>query len=75
MPAIRAARTPRAERASLEDSILHTDSIVQIEKAHDELAAQPDLLTSTVRNVDAGTRRGRADRKNRKSTTPEETEK
>ncbi|WP_025102654.1 hypothetical protein [Microbacterium paraoxydans] len=59
----------------MEDSILHTDSIVQIEKAHDELAAQPDLLTSTVRNVDAGARRGRADRKNRKSTTPEETEK
>lgn len=68
MPAIRAARRPRAERASLADSILHDDSIQQIEKAHDELAAQPDLLTSTVRNVDAPRRRSRKPRKNSEET-------
>ncbi|MDF2560967.1 MAG: hypothetical protein K0R99_2413 [Microbacterium sp.] len=68
MPAIRAARKPRAERAALADSILHDDSIQQIEKAHDELAAQPDLLTSTVRNVDAPPRRARKPRKNSEET-------
>jgi putative tricarboxylic transport membrane protein len=52
MPAIRAARKPRAERASFADSVLDTESITQISNAHDELAANPDLLTSTVRNVD-----------------------
>ncbi len=51
MPAIRAARKPRAERASFADSVLDTESITQISKAHDELAANPDLLTSTVRSV------------------------
>ncbi|MBT2474258.1 tripartite tricarboxylate transporter permease, partial [Microbacterium sp. ISL-103] len=66
MPAIRAARTPRAERASLEDSILQAESREQIEKAHGELAADPDLLTSTVRNVQAPTRRPRKTRKNSK---------
>jgi putative tricarboxylic transport membrane protein len=68
MPAIRAARKPRAERAALADSILHDDSIQQIEKAHDELAAQPDLLTSTVRNVDVPARRTRKSRKNSEET-------
>ena len=38
----------------------------QIEKAHGELAADPDLLTSTVRNVDAPARRPRKTRKNSK---------
>ncbi|MGO3320340.1 MAG: tripartite tricarboxylate transporter permease, partial [Microbacterium gubbeenense] len=52
MPAIRAARKPRAGRASFTDSVLDTESITQISNAHDELAANPDLLTSTVRNVD-----------------------
>jgi len=66
MPAIRAARKPRDERASLADSILHDESIQQIEKAHDELASQPDLLTSTVRNVDASPRARRKARKNSK---------
>ena len=66
MPAIRAARKPRDERASLADSILHDESIQQIEKAHDELAAQPDLLTSTVRSVDASPRARRKARKNSK---------
>lgn len=68
MPAIRAARRPRAERASLADSILHDDSIQQIEKAHDQLAAQPDLLTSTVRNIDTSGRRARKTRKNSEET-------
>ena len=66
MPAIRAARTPRAERASLSESILPAESREQIEKAHGELAADPDLLTSTVRNVDAPARRPRKTRKNSK---------
>jgi putative tricarboxylic transport membrane protein len=66
MPAIRAARKPRAERAALADSILHDESLHQIEKAHDELAATPDLLTSTVRNVDASPRARRKARKNSK---------
>ncbi|MFX9773346.1 hypothetical protein ABTP27_18960, partial [Acinetobacter baumannii] len=64
MPAIRAARRPRGERASLEDSILDDESREQIEKAHDELAANPDLLTSTVRNVDTSPRALRKARKN-----------
>jgi putative tricarboxylic transport membrane protein len=55
-----------AERASLEDSILQAESREQIEKAHGELAADPDLLTSTVRNVQAPTRRPRKTRKNSK---------
>ncbi|MFJ2544308.1 tripartite tricarboxylate transporter permease [Microbacterium sp. NPDC087589] len=66
MPAIRAARRPRGERASLEDSILQAESREQIERAHGELAADPDLLTSTVRNVDAPARRPRKTRKNSK---------
>ncbi|MBN8425036.1 tripartite tricarboxylate transporter permease [Microbacterium esteraromaticum] len=49
MPAIRSARKPRAERASLAESVLDTESLEQIAHAHDELAADPDLLTSTVR--------------------------
>ncbi|WP_423494377.1 tripartite tricarboxylate transporter permease [Microbacterium esteraromaticum] len=49
MPAIRSARKPRAERASLAESVLDTASLEQIAHAHDELAADPDLLTSTVR--------------------------
>ncbi|SJN45445.1 Tricarboxylate transport membrane protein TctA [Microbacterium esteraromaticum] len=52
MPAIRAARKPRAARASFEESVLHTESIAQIAHAREDLAAQPDLLTSTVRNID-----------------------
>ncbi|MBN8204548.1 tripartite tricarboxylate transporter permease [Microbacterium esteraromaticum] len=49
MPAIRSARKPRAERASFAESVLDTESLEQIAHAHDELAADPDLLTSTVR--------------------------
>ncbi|WP_460801095.1 tripartite tricarboxylate transporter permease [Microbacterium sp. GXF6406] len=56
MPAIRAARKPRAERASFADSVLNTESLEQIAQAHKELAADPDLLTSTVRT--SSTRRG-----------------
>lgn len=52
MPAIRAARKPREERHSFEESVLHTESIEQITHAREELAAQTDLLTSTVRNID-----------------------
>ncbi|WP_260980376.1 tripartite tricarboxylate transporter permease [Microbacterium paludicola] len=52
MPAIRSARKPRAERASFADSVLDTESLTQISKAHEELAANPDLLTSTVRSID-----------------------
>ena len=48
MPAIRAARKPAADRASLEDSILDTDAVEQIAQARDELAHQPGLLTSTI---------------------------
>ncbi|WDH78705.1 tripartite tricarboxylate transporter permease [Microbacterium esteraromaticum] len=49
MPAIRSARKPRAERASFAESVLDTASLEQIAHAHDQLAADPDLLTSTVR--------------------------
>ncbi len=67
MPAIRAARKPRAERASFADSVLDTASITQLSKAHDELAADPDLLTSTVRNPQAPkTRRFRKNSKENK---------
>ena len=52
LPAIRAARKPRDKRASLEESVLPTSSIRQIEHARDELAQDPELLTSTVRNVE-----------------------
>ncbi|GAA2909492.1 putative tricarboxylic transport membrane protein [Microbacterium keratanolyticum] len=65
MPAIRAARKPRDQRAAFEDSVLGTDSITQITKAHDELAAQPDLLTSTVRTPTPEPRR-RLPRRNSK---------
>ncbi len=53
MPAIRAARRPRDQRAALEDSVLDTESVRQITHAREELAADDDLLTSTVRSVDA----------------------
>uniref|UniRef100_UPI00281152FA tripartite tricarboxylate transporter permease n=1 Tax=Microbacterium sp. TaxID=51671 RepID=UPI00281152FA len=69
MPAIRAARKPRGKRAALEDSILDTSSIEQITRGRDELAAQPDLLTSTVRNIDetpAPRRRRRTKKENEK---------
>ncbi|WP_309066893.1 tripartite tricarboxylate transporter permease [Microbacterium sp.] len=68
MPAVRAARKPRAQRASLEDSVLDTASIAQLAAARDELAAQPDLLTSTVRNPDdtMPRRRRRAKKENEK---------
>jgi putative tricarboxylic transport membrane protein len=52
LPAIRAARKPRDKRASLEESVLPTASIRQIEHARDELAQDHELLTSTVRNVE-----------------------
>jgi putative tricarboxylic transport membrane protein len=52
LPAIRAARTSRAQRASYEESVLPTATVVQIERAREELAQDPDLLTSTVRNAD-----------------------
>ena len=67
MPAIRAARKPRDQRASFADSVLDTESLTQIEKAHDELAATPDLLTSTVRNTPAAKiRRTRKNSKEKK---------
>ena len=60
MPAIRAARKPRERRAAIEDSVLPTDTITQIEHAREQLAQNPELLTSTVRSIDEkGARRAR----------------
>ncbi|MFD5214329.1 tripartite tricarboxylate transporter permease [Microbacterium sp. NPDC058345] len=67
MPAIRAARKPRETRAAFEDSVLDTESVQQITHARDELAANPELLTSTVRNIDKkGERRTRRQNKENK---------
>lgn len=64
MPAVRAARRPRARRAALEDSVLPTETIVQIAQAREELAQDPDLLTSTVQNIEKkGARRARRTQK------------
>lgn len=68
VPAVRNARKPRDKRGTLVDSILDDESVQQIEKAHGELAAQPDLLTSTVRNVEAPPRARRTVRKKSKET-------
>ncbi|MEV7632623.1 tripartite tricarboxylate transporter permease [Microbacterium sp. NPDC089318] len=60
MPAVRAARKPRERRAALEDSVLPTETVTQIEHAREELAQDPELLTSTVRSIDKkGARRAR----------------
>ncbi|WP_417555260.1 tripartite tricarboxylate transporter permease [Microbacterium sp.] len=68
LPAIRASRKPREHRASLEESILPTASIEQITHAREELAQDPELLTSTVRNIEKkGARRARrTDKENEK---------
>ena len=60
MPAIRAARKPPERRAAIEDSVLPTETITQIEHARKQLAQNPELLTSTVRSIDdKGARRAR----------------
>ena len=51
MPAIRAARKPRTQRAAFADSVLDTESVQQISHAREELSADPGLLTSTVRSI------------------------
>lgn len=66
MPAIRAARKPRDKRAAFEDSVLDTESVQQITHAREELAGDPELLTSTVRNVKNPEKRGRAARRRNK---------
>jgi putative tricarboxylic transport membrane protein len=60
MPAIRAARKPPERRAAIEDSVLPTETITQIAHAREQLAQNPELLTSTVRSIDdKGARRAR----------------
>jgi len=60
MTAIRAARKPPGRRAAIEDSVLPTETITQIEHARKQLAQNPELLTSTVRSIDdKGARRAR----------------
>ena len=56
------------QRASLEESILPTSSIEQIEHAREELAQDPELLTSTVRNIEkkGAHRARRTDKENEK---------
>jgi len=66
MPAIRTARKPRDKRAAFEDSVLDTESVQQITHAREELAGDPELLTSTVRNVKNPEKRGRAARRRNK---------
>ncbi len=49
VPAIRQARKPVADRRSIEESVLDTESEIQLEYAKSELADRDDLLTATIR--------------------------
>lgn len=49
VPAIRQARKPVSERRSIEESVLDTESEIQLEHAKSELADRDDLLTATIR--------------------------
>lgn len=49
VPAIRQARKPVADRRSIEESVLDTESEIQLEYAKSEFADRDDLLTATIR--------------------------
>lgn len=49
VPAIRQARKPVADRRSIEESVLDTESEIQLKYAKSELADRDDLLTATIR--------------------------
>ncbi|MGO1770369.1 MAG: tripartite tricarboxylate transporter permease [Microbacterium sp.] len=68
LPAIRNARKPKDRRGSFADSVLGDDTVAEIERAHDELRADPDLLTSTIRNDEAPRERRR--NRHKKGSTP-----
>lgn len=63
LPAIRNARKPKDRRGSFADSVLGDDTVAEIERAHDELRADPELLTSTIRSDEAPRERRRRQKK------------
>ena len=66
VPVVRNARRSPEQRRSFAESVLSEDTVAEIEEAHDELRARPDLLTSTIRNDEADPAHERTARKNRK---------
>jgi putative tricarboxylic transport membrane protein len=67
MPAVRNARRPRERRASLAESVLADETVAGIERAHDELRAQPDLLTATIRQSETAQSRPRRRARNKEN--------
>jgi len=50
VPVVRNARRPRDKRASFAESVLSDEVVADVERAHEELASDPELLTATIRN-------------------------
>ncbi|WP_110590250.1 tripartite tricarboxylate transporter permease [Microbacterium suaedae] len=61
-PAIRNARRPRDRRASFAESVLDDDTLADVERAHADLRAQPDMLTATIRTEDRPRSRGKKEK-------------
>ncbi|WP_156761367.1 tripartite tricarboxylate transporter permease [Microbacterium karelineae] len=62
VPAIRNARRPRDRRASFAESVLDDDTLADVERAHADLRAQPDMLTATIRTEDHPRPRGKKEK-------------